>query len=174
MSVNKVILLGNLGRDPEVTASKTGRNVARLSLATGRKFKKEDGTPAEDTQWHRIDFWDSQADTIAKYVKKGDRLYVEGEIRYSEVTNSDGKKVYFTNIIGRTFDLIEKKNSSSDNVAYEAPPEKIYRSSEYGNTETTPERPAPYRQPASVSITNTHVAPSVEDDQFDDGDALPF
>ena len=87
-SLNKVILIGNIGADPEVRSTSTGNRVATLSLATGRQWKGADGSKQEKTAWHKVTFWNSKngqqlADLVERYCKKGDRIYVEGEIEYS-------------------------------------------------------------------------------------------
>ncbi len=80
-SVNKIILVGNVGRDPEVQATSNGHKVAHFSLATSRRFPKENGFD-ERTEWHRLTVWDRLAEITEEYVRKGDRLYVEGRMQY--------------------------------------------------------------------------------------------
>jgi single-strand DNA-binding protein len=80
-SVNKVILVGNAGRDPDVHTTAGGTRVAHVSLATSRRFSRNGGTE-ERTEWHRLTLWDRLAELAEEYVRKGDRLYVEGRIEY--------------------------------------------------------------------------------------------
>lgn len=80
-SVNKVILVGNAGRDPDVHTTAGGTRVAHVSLATSRRFSRNGGTE-ERTEWHRLTLWDKLAEVAEEYVRKGDRLYVEGRIEY--------------------------------------------------------------------------------------------
>lgn len=80
-SVNKVILVGNVGRDPDVATIGNGTKVAHLSLATSRRVQKN-GTVEERTDWHRLTLWDRLAELAEEYIRKGDRLYVEGRIEY--------------------------------------------------------------------------------------------
>lgn len=80
-SVNKVILVGNVGRDPDVQTTGTGVRVAHLSLATSRRVPRDDGFE-ERTEWHRLTLWDRLAQLAEEYVRKGDRLYVEGRMEY--------------------------------------------------------------------------------------------
>lgn len=80
-SVNKVILVGNVGRDPDVQTTTTGTKVAHVSLATSRRFPR-DGGMEERTEWHRLTLWDRLAQIAEDYVRKGDRVYVEGRIEY--------------------------------------------------------------------------------------------
>lgn len=80
-SVNKVILVGNVGQDPDVATTSSGTKVARLSLATSRRIPRDDGHE-ERTEWHRLTLWDRLAQLAEDYIRKGDRLYVEGRIEY--------------------------------------------------------------------------------------------
>ena len=80
-SINKVILVGNAGRDPDVQSTASGTKVARLSLATSRRIPR-DGSFEERTEWHRLVLWDRLAELVEEYVRKGDRLYIEGRIEY--------------------------------------------------------------------------------------------
>lgn len=81
-SVNKVILVGNAGRDPDVQTTAAGVKVAHLSLATSRRFSRNGGALEERTEWHRLTLWDRLAQLAEEYVRKGDRLYVEGRMEY--------------------------------------------------------------------------------------------
>jgi single-strand DNA-binding protein len=80
-SINKVILVGNVGRDPDVQTTSSGTKVAHLSLATSRRIQRE-GSYEERTEWHRLTLWDKLAQLAEEYVRKGDRLYVEGRMEY--------------------------------------------------------------------------------------------
>lgn len=97
-SVNKAILVGNVGADPEVRSTTSGARVASLSLATGRQWNDRNGQKQEKTEWHRLVLWEKLADVAEKYVKKGDRLYVEGEIEYRSYEDKDGVTKYMTEI----------------------------------------------------------------------------
>jgi len=81
-SINKVILVGNAGRDPDVQTTASGSKVARLSLATSRRVPR-DGSFEERTEWHRLVLWDRLAELAEEYIRKGDRLYIEGRMEYS-------------------------------------------------------------------------------------------
>lgn len=80
-SINKIILVGNVGRDPDVQTTATGAKVAHVSLATSRRFAR-DGSVEERTEWHRLTLWDRLAQLAEDYIRKGDRLYVEGRMEY--------------------------------------------------------------------------------------------
>ena len=96
-SLNKVMLIGNVGSDPEVRSTASGTRLAKVSLATSRQWTNKDGSQQEKTEWHRLPVWGKLADVVERYVKKGDRLYVEGRIEYSE-SESDGQKKYWTDV----------------------------------------------------------------------------
>ena len=98
--INKVILVGRLGVDPEIKATSKGDEYANFSLATSKKIKTKDGTWQEKTTWHKITTFDPNlTKTIKDYVSKGTMLYLEGEIHVSEYTDSNGNKKYNTSII---------------------------------------------------------------------------
>ena len=96
-SLNKVMLIGNVGNDPDVRTTSSGTPIANMSLATTRKWQDGSGEQKEKTEWHRLTVWGKLVDVVERYVKKGDRLYVEGRIEYSE-SESDGQKKYWTNV----------------------------------------------------------------------------
>jgi single-strand DNA-binding protein len=101
-SLNKVTLIGNLGNDPEIRSTTGGNRVATFSLATSRTWNDASGAKQEKTEWHRCVVWNSKgsqlADIVEKYVKKGDKLYVEGRIEYRQWQDKDGQTRYTTEI----------------------------------------------------------------------------
>jgi single-strand DNA-binding protein len=101
-SLNKVVLIGNLGNDPEVRSTTGGNRVATFSLATSRSWNDQSGAKQEKTEWHRCVVWNTKGSTLAdiveKYVKKGDKLYVEGRIEYRQWQDKDGQTRYSTEI----------------------------------------------------------------------------
>ena len=111
--INKVILIGNVGADPEVRYIKEDQPVAHLSLATTeRGFKRQDGTEVpERTDWHRLTVWGRTAKFCESYVKKGDQLYVEGKIRYSQYQDKNNETRYSTEIV---VDELRKLGRKSD------------------------------------------------------------
>ncbi len=113
-SLNKVILIGNLGADPELRSTTNGGRVATLSLATGRQWKGADGSRQEKTAWHRVICWNNKtgqqlADIVERYCKKGDKLYIEGEIDYRSWDDKDGQKRYTTEITARELIMLSGK-----------------------------------------------------------------
>ena len=106
-SVNKVILIGNCGRDPEVRYLPSGQAVANVSIATTSKRKdKTSGESVEETQWHRVTFFDRLAEIVGEYVKKGRPIYVEGRLVYRKYTNKDGVEQNATDIIATEMQLL--------------------------------------------------------------------
>src|SRR4051812_26956670 len=97
-SVNKAILVGNLGRDAEMRFTSGGTPVATVSLATTERFTDRDGQKKEDTQWHRIVIWGKTAESLNEYLTKGKQIYVEGRIQTREWTDKEGQKVKTTEI----------------------------------------------------------------------------
>ncbi len=98
-SLNKIMLIGNVGTDPEIRATGSGTRIAKFSLATNRQWKDAAGNKQEKAEWHRITVFGKLVDVVEQWVKKGDRLYVEGRIEYSETENEAGIKRYWTDII---------------------------------------------------------------------------
>jgi single-strand DNA-binding protein len=101
MSVNKVILIGNLGKDPEVRHTANGKAVARFSLATSEVWNDAEGTRQERTEWHNIVVWGKQGETCAQYLAKGRQAYIEGSIRNRSYDDKNGQKRYITEIVAQ-------------------------------------------------------------------------
>jgi single-strand DNA-binding protein len=112
--VNKVILIGHLGKDPEVQTFEGGRMLAKFTLATTESYKDKTGTKVEKTEWHNISMWGVQADIAQKYLRKGTPIYLEGKISTREY-EKDGVKKYFTEIIAETFNMLGGKESGNNN-----------------------------------------------------------
>lgn len=103
--VNKVLLLGNVGKDPEIKTTPSGQQVASFSLATSRRWKDRDGNKQEKTEWHNVVVWGKQAEVVAQYVTKGKTLFVEGRIE-TRSWEKDGAKQYRTEIICENFQMV--------------------------------------------------------------------
>lgn len=112
--VNKVILLGNLGKDPEVRAIDNGRKVARFTLATTESYRNQQGERVDQTEWHNVVFWGPVVDVIEKYLKKGNQVYIEGKISNRSYDDKDGVKKYITEITGNNLTLVGGKGSSGE------------------------------------------------------------
>ena len=128
-SVNKVILMGNCGRDPEVRYLPSGSAVATVTLATSTRRKdKATGEMVEETQWHRLNFFDRLAEICGEYVKKGTQIYVEGRLRYGKYTDKDGVERQTTDITVSEMQLLGSRQgaggeggSSTSNYSKPAP-----------------------------------------------------
>jgi single-strand DNA-binding protein len=119
-SVNKAILMGRLGRDPELRHTGTGKPVANFSIATDSVWKDKEGTRQKQTEWHKITAWGSLAELCTKYLAKGRDVYVEGEIRTRQYDDKDGIKRSVTEIIASEVKFIGGPRAGAGDVGAEA------------------------------------------------------
>lgn len=153
--INKVILVGNVGLDPEVRTMESGVKVARVRLATSERYTdRQSGERKEITEWHTITLWRGLADIVDRYVRKGSQLYIEGRLRTREWTDKDNVKRYSTEILADNMQLL---GSRSDGQQGAAPAQQPVAQGGYQQ----PAQPA-YQQPAAIPIPQ------------DDPDDLPF
>jgi single-strand DNA-binding protein len=115
--VNKVILVGNLGKDPEVRYLEGGTAVANFSLATTESYKDKQGNRIEQTEWHNIVVWRGLAEVAEKYLKKGSQVYVEGKLRTRSYDDKDGVKRYSTEIIADNMTMLGGKRDETSSTA---------------------------------------------------------
>jgi len=115
MSVNKVILVGNLGSDPEVKEVGNGNHVANFSIATSEKWTDKSGQQQERTEWHKIVVWGRIAESCGKYLSKGRQVYVEGSIQTRAWDDKDGNKRYTTEITARTVQFLSGGSGEGGN-----------------------------------------------------------
>jgi single-strand DNA-binding protein len=108
--LNKVMLLGNVGVQPEVKVLPNEHKVARFSFATSEVFKTKDGLRTNETQWHNIIAWNSLANIIEKYVHKGDSLHIQGKLSYRQYQDADGDTHYITEIVADEIIMLGAKN----------------------------------------------------------------
>ena len=121
-SINKVILIGNLGRDPEVRYTPSGAAVCNVSVATTRNWKdKSSGDKVEETEWHRVVFYDRLAEIAGEYLKKGRPVYVEGRLKTRKWQDKDGKDNYTTEIVAEQMQLLGGRESGGGGGGYGAP-----------------------------------------------------
>lgn len=113
MSVNKVILIGNVGKDPEVNYIKEDLPVAKFTMATSESYTK-DGQKVTNTEWHNIVVWRGLAKVVEQYVKKGSKLYIEGKITNRQY-EKDGQTKYFTEIVAGQMQMLDSKNTGENN-----------------------------------------------------------
>ncbi len=112
-SLNKVMLIGNVGSDPEIRATSSGSRVAKVSLATNRSWSDRSGQQQEKTEWHRLTFFGRLVDIVEQWVKKGDRLYVEGRVEYSQTQDDQGGTRYWTDIVVQEMVMLGSAGPSS-------------------------------------------------------------
>ena len=111
--INKVILVGNLGKDPEVKYLEGGVAVAKFPLATSETFKDKNGNKNDQTEWHNIVVWRGLAEVAEKFLKKGATVYIEGKIKSRSWEDKEGNKKYITEIIGDTLTMLGKKEENT-------------------------------------------------------------
>jgi single-strand DNA-binding protein len=154
-SVNKVILLGNCGKDPEVRYLPSGAAVTNISLATSSVRKdKNSGEKTEETQWHRVVFFERLAEIAGEYLKKGHPVYIEGHLKYGKYTDKDGIERYTTDIVASSMQLLGRREDGAE-PRHESP------------RQSAPRQNAPQSRPARH--------PSGGSSGFDDmDDDIPF
>ncbi len=122
MSVNKVILIGNVGKDPEIRHLENGTPVCTLPLATSESYTNKMGEKVSNTDWHNIVLWRGLADIASKYVKKGSQIFIEGRIKTRSYDDKDGIKRYVTEIVADNMQMLGRKaeeNGQSSGLAHE-------------------------------------------------------
>lgn len=113
--INKVILVGNLGRDPEVRTLESGASVAQFTIATTESYKNKNGERVDNTEWHNIVLWRGLAEVAGKYLKKGSKIYLEGKITSRSWDDKEtGQKRYITEIVGDNMVMLDSKGSDSN------------------------------------------------------------
>jgi single-strand DNA-binding protein len=111
-TINKVILIGNIGNEPDVKTLQDGKKVARFSLATKDNYKDAQGNIKGDTDWHQLVAWGSIAELIENYCKKGASIYVEGKLKTRSYESEDGKKIYVTEVVINEIVFLDKKQAT--------------------------------------------------------------
>jgi single-strand DNA-binding protein len=158
-SVNKVILVGNLGRDPEVRYLPSGDPVANVTIATSSKYKSKTGEMVEETEWHRVTFFGKLAEIVGQYLKKGRSVYVEGRIKTRKYTDKDGVEKFATDIIANEMQMLGSREGMGEPAGDD----------EGGGYS----RPAPASRPAAAQRpAATAAKPSSGFDDMDDD--IPF
>ncbi len=143
-SVNKVILVGNLGRDPEVRYMPSGSAICNVTLATTRQWKNKDsGEKMEETDWHRVVFFDRLAEIAGEYLKKGRSVYVEGRLRTRKWTDKEGKDQYTTEVVATEMQML----GSREGMGSGAPGDDDGGGA--SNERPAPQRQAPASRPAA-------------------------
>jgi len=132
--INKAILIGNLGADPEVRYTQSGTAVASFNVATTERWKGQDGQMQEQTEWHRIVAWAKLAEICGEYLHKGSRVYIEGKIQTRKWQDKDGADRYTTEIVARDMKMLTPKGGEGGRQAggYQEPPFPDEPSGGYG------------------------------------------
>lgn len=157
--INKVILVGNVGLDPEVRTTESGVKVARIRLATSERYTdRQSGEKKELTEWHTITLWRGLADVVDRYVHKGSQLYIEGRLRTREWTDKDNIKRYATEILADNMQLLGSRGDGQGIAPAAA---------------AAPAQPA-YQQPAAQPVQPSYQQPAAIPSVQDDPDDLPF
>lgn len=139
--INKVILVGNLGADPELRYTPGGAAVATFSVATSESWKDKDGNTQERTEWHRIVVWNKLAEIAGEYLKKGSQVYLEGRLTTRNWQDKDGVKRYMTEVVAQNFLMLGRKADSTggrDAVEPPLPPEEGMPSAAHQGEEDLP------------------------------------
>jgi single-strand DNA-binding protein len=134
--INKVILVGNVGKDPELRALDNGRSVARFTLATSETYKNKNGEKVTNTEWHNIVLWSPLAEIADKFLKKGKQVYIEGKITNRSYQDKDGNTKYITEIVGQNMTLLGRKEdgdfSASESFQSSSPAPAPYADNDDG------------------------------------------
>ncbi len=141
MSLNKVMLIGNVGKEPDVRYLDNGVAVASVVMATSeRGYRLQNGTEVpERTEWHNVVLWRGLAETVEKYVHKGDKLFIEGKIRSRSYDDQNGTKRYITEIFADNMEMLTPRSNSTQNAAQaEAPSRPAQQQQPVGNKEDLP------------------------------------
>ena len=161
-SVNKVIIIGNLGKDPEMRYMPSGDAIANLRIATTDKFKDRNGEMQEVTEWHSVAFFGKTAEICGQYLKKGSQIYVEGSLRTRKWQDKEGQDRYTTEIRGDSMQMLGGRGPGGGMADYDAPP-----------MEGSPRESAPRSRPPASS--GSGAAPAGSGGGFGDiEDDIPF
>lgn len=152
--INKVILVGNLGNDPETRYTQGGMAITKISLATSSVRKDKEGNTLERTEWHRVTFFGKLGEIAGEYLRKGSQCYIEGSIRYDKYTGQDGVEKYSTDIIADEMQMLGSRGDSG------------------GGGGGGGERAARSQRPASAPQRQESARPTAADDFSDDD--IPF
>ena len=166
-SVNKVILIGNLGRDPEVRYAPSGSAICNVTIATSRQWKNKDsGERQEETEWHRVVFYDRLAEIAGEYLKKGKSVYIEGRLKTRKWTDKEGAERYTTEIIAQEMTMLGSREGGGASGGNMGADEGV------GGM---PARSAPPARSASAPAAKPATKPAASSTGFDDmDDDIPF
>jgi single-strand DNA-binding protein len=146
VSLNKCMIIGNLGRDPEMRYTPSGQAVTQFTVAVNRNYKDQQGERQEETEWFRIVAWGQQAEFAAEYLRKGAKVYIEGRLQTRQWEGQDGQKRYTTELVANTIQNLERRprddaGSSGDAGGSQEP--RPQRPQAAGGAQRQPEQPEP-------------------------------
>jgi single-strand DNA-binding protein len=177
-SVNKVIIVGNLGRDPEVRYMPSGSAICNVTVATTRQWKnKESGEKQEETDWHRVVFFDRMAEIAGEYLKKGRSVYVEGRLRTRKWTDKEGKDQYTTEVVATDMQMLGSREGGGGGGGSGGAPSGGEDDGGYGGGYSERSAPAPRSAPAGrpTQAPAQRQAPKPAATGFDNmDDDIPF
>ena len=140
--INKVTLIGRLGKDPEKKTLPSGAAFVRFTMATNESYKDKDGEWKESTEWHNIIMWRDLADRAEKQLKKGSLVFLEGKITYQKYEDKDGKQITFTEISANSFRSLEKSENSSASNSVPPPVDTYFNNNESKSSGEKADNPA--------------------------------
>ncbi|CAA0116520.1 single-stranded DNA-binding protein [Zhongshania aliphaticivorans] len=168
--VNKVILVGNLGQDPETRYMPSGGAVTNVTIATSETWKdKQSGQPQERTEWHRVVFFNRLAEIAGEYLKKGSKVYVEGSLRTRKWQNKDGVDQYTTEIVAAEMQMLDGRGGAGGDNNYES---GGYSAPAQAQAPRRAPSPQPQSQPRQNQAPQQSAPPAGGFDDFDDD--IPF
>ena len=169
MALNKVLLIGNVGKDPEIRHLQGGASVATITLATSERYRDRNGETREQTEWHTVIAWRQLADLAENYIRKGSQIYVEGKIRSRSWDDQNGQKRYVTEIQADTIQLLGRRGDTPAGQPQQGAPQQ-------GPAQPGMTQPPHYSQPSYGAPAPQQTTPIVSPaDLTDDGtDDLPF
>jgi len=172
MSVNKVILVGNVGKDPETRYLDESTAITKFPMATSETYKNRSGERVSTTEWHNIVMWRGLAQVAEKYVKKGTQIYIEGRIKTRSYDDADGNKKYITEIVGDQMQLLGRRPDDGEGGQSSQGQAPV-------QSQPTPQsQPSAQNQPAAQNQSPVQKQPPAQDDApaddpFDGGDNGP-
>ena len=170
--VNKAIIMGHLGRDPEVRYQQSGAAIATLNIATSETYKDRDGNKQERTEWHRVVLFGRTAEVAGEYLRKGSMAYVEGRLQTRKWTDKEGQDRYTTEIVGDRLQLVGGNGGKGGNSGGDGQYDDYPEAQGSGQQRQQPRQSnGQQRQPAPAQAQRRAAPPPVED--YDDSD-IPF
>ena len=176
MSVNKVILVGNLGKDPELRYTPSGTAVATFSLATSETYKDRDGNKQTKTEWHNIVVWRQLAEICGKYLHKGKQIYVEGKIQNRSYDDRDGNKRYISEVVMNEMQMLGSRddNQQGGGGGYAGGQNQTYNQGGQNSNQNQPTQNQPAQNQPAQNSGGQQPGGGFEEPVFNPDDEIPF